>query len=310
MGGKTREKKFQKNSKKLKKSGKGRLIPSFRKQKWSSGAIQSNGMLRTWGRRHWSKTAPGDSAPLGCRKRKLCTDLRRKCQQSLHYQSLSFSLGVRACVRACVYLSLSFFPFLSCFISQVFCLSLSFSLTHTHAFTRSLPFTHSHTRSRRCEWSIQYSNGVFSILVQCRFHIQTPSGLKKKTTRVFPVPTEEKAGLVSRSGARPEYFCTSRRSDSPGPQTSHKQVVFLYQRIPRFSLLPNIVFSSIQRLPNLARRIFIPIFLAHTQTFLSLSPSLFLFLSLAHTHTCTHTFECTHSLTFSLAHHLIHWFRV
>jgi len=67
--------------------------------------------------------------------------------------------------------------------------------------------------------------------------------------------------------------------------------------------------SLIQSLTNAhTYQIFIPIFLAHSHTFLSLSLSLFLSLSLTHIHWYTHTHS--HSHTLSLIHSLIHLFIV
>jgi len=69
--------------------------------------------------------------------------------------------------------------------------------------------------------------------------------------------------------------------------------------------------SLIQSLTNAhTHQIFIPIFLAHSHTFLSLSLSFSLSLSYTHTLIHTHTFALTHSFTYSLAHPLIHCCRV
>jgi len=66
--------------------------------------------------------------------------------------SLPLSLSqVCTCMRACVSLSPSFSRFRPCILSQAFCLSLSFSFTHTLAHTQSQavsrPLTHKRTHA-------------------------------------------------------------------------------------------------------------------------------------------------------------------
>ena len=67
----------------------------------------------------------------------------------LLYFSLSLSLWcVRACVRACVSLSPSFFRFPPCILSQAFCLSFSFFITHTLSHMQSHALIHPPTHKR------------------------------------------------------------------------------------------------------------------------------------------------------------------